>query len=73
MPSTRTLRFFSAAERNGTGVVTAISRNLGLPDIEVFGEQLGPGGRGRLVAGRGGFTKRRSSGGWGFGSVRWTQ
>jgi anti-anti-sigma factor len=40
MPSTRTLRYFSAAERDGTGVVTATARNLGVPDIEVFGEQL---------------------------------
>jgi anti-anti-sigma factor len=40
MTSTRTHRFFAAAEQNGTGFVTATSRDLSMPVIEYFGEQL---------------------------------
>jgi anti-anti-sigma factor len=40
MSSTRTHRFFSAAEQNGTGFVTATARDLGVPAIEEFGEEL---------------------------------
>ena len=40
MSSTRTHRFFSAAEQDSTGFVTATAPDLGFSAIEEFGEQL---------------------------------